>query len=146
MADESLFTLRQVSVWTGLSVEMIDYLCRMEIIIPATTGRRGRGRMRTFRFPDVVLLRMVKHLLDQGVSVKKVKVSLLILRDKFAEFTPGQLPKHYICSDGKDVYLKTRKDVLAEISKSSQLTFAFVMNLDALQEDLTKRKPDTNVA
>lgn len=141
MPDESLFTLRQVSLWTGLSEEMIDYLCRMDVVTPTTSGRRGRGRMRTFRFPDVVLLRTVKHLLDQGVSVKKVRMSLVNLRNKFSEITPGQLPKQFICSDGKEVYLRTRKDVLAEISRSSQLTFAFVMNMDALHEDLARCKP-----
>lgn len=143
MPDESLITLRQVSLWTGLSEEMIDYLCRMNVVTPATSGRRGRGRMRTFRFPDVVLLRMVKHLLDQGVSVKKVKMSLVNLRNKFSEITAGQLPKQFICSDGKEVYLRTQKDFLAEISRSSQLTFAFVMNLDALHADLARRKPDS---
>ncbi len=122
-------------------MEMVDYLCRMEVVVPALSGRRGRGRMREFEFADVILLRTVKHLLDQGVSVKKVRKSLTNLRQKFGEFTPGQLPKHFICSDGKEVYLRTRKDVLAEISRSNQLTFAFVMNLDALHADLARRKP-----
>jgi DNA-binding transcriptional MerR regulator len=141
LTDESRFTLRQVSVWTNLSEEMIDYLCRMEIVTPAVAGRRGRGRMREFEFADVVLLRTVKHLLDKGVSVKKVRNSLNNLREKFTEITPGQMPKRFICSDGNEVYLRTKKDVLAEISKSGQLTFSFVMNLDALHADVAKRKP-----
>lgn len=99
--------------------------------------------MRQFEFADVVLLRTIKHLLDQGVSVIKVKKSLKNLREKFNEFTPGQFPKQFICSDGQEVYLKTQKGVLAEISKSNQLTFAFVMNLQALQVDLDKKKPAT---
>lgn len=97
--------------------------------------------MREFEFADVVLLRTIKHLLDQGVSPKKVKKSLLNLRQRFSEFTPGQLPKEFICSDGKEVYLKTKKNVLAEISKSNQFAFAFIMDLSKLQADLEKRKP-----
>lgn len=140
MESESLYDLRQVHRWTGHSQQMIDYLCRMDIVTPAESGRRGRGRMRKFVFADIVLLRAVKLLLDQGISVKKIRKSLTNIREKFHEFTPGQLPNHYIFSDGKNVYLRTKSNVLAEISKSNQLTFSFIMDLKSLSEDIEKRK------
>ena len=148
MKDESLYDLRQVHQWTGHSEKMIDYLCRSEIVIPTIAGRRGRSRMRMFTFADVVLLRAVKLLLDQGVSVRKIRISLKNIRDKFHEFTPGQLPNQYIFSDGKNVFLKTGDDVLAEVSKSNQLAFSFIMNLQTLNADVKKRTPKsvTNVA
>ncbi|MFZ3032966.1 MAG: MerR family transcriptional regulator [Parvibaculum sp.] len=141
MIDESHYDLRQVHQWTGHSEQMIDYLCRTGIVTPVEPGRRGRGRMRKFKFADIVLLRTVKLLLDQGVSVKKISASLQNIREKFEEFTPGQLPNHYIFSDGQNVYLKIKKDVLAEISKSNQLAFSFIMHLPALQKDIDKRTP-----
>lgn len=142
MTDESiLYDLRQVHQWTGHSEKMLDYLCRTEIVTPVEAGRRGRGRMRKFTFPDIVLLRAVKLLLDQGVSVRKIRSSLKNIREKFQEFTPGQLPNEYIFSDGQNVYLRTQKDVLAEISKSNQLAFSFIMHLPKLQKDIENRTP-----
>lgn len=139
--SESRFTSLQVHKWTGLSLDMIDYLCRMEIVKPVSCGRRGRGRMREFVFADVVLLRTIKHLLNQGISVKKLKVSLMNLREKFTEFTPGNMPKKFLYSDGKELYIKTQEDILIEISKSNQMAFGFILDLKNLQEDLTKQRP-----
>ncbi len=96
--------------------------------------------MRKFVFADIVLLRAVKLLLDQGISVRKIRLSLANIREKFHEFTPGQLPNHYIFSDGKNVYLQTKDDVLAEISRSNQLAFSFIMDLKSLGDDIEKRK------
>lgn len=95
--------------------------------------------MRRFHFADIVLLRTIKLLLDQGVSVKKIKKSLKNIREKFSEFTPNQLPSGFIFTDGKEVYLKTAEDALAEISKSGQLSFCFIIDMQTLKKDVDER-------
>ncbi|MDF1848610.1 MAG: MerR family transcriptional regulator [Parvibaculaceae bacterium] len=139
MSDESTYPIDRVAQLTGHSKQMLDYLCRIEVIIPAVAGRRGRGRMRRFHFADIVLLRTIKLLLDQGVSVKKIKKSLKNIREKFSEFTPNQLPSGFIFTDGKEVYLKTAEDALAEISKSGQLSFCFIIDMQTLKKDVDER-------
>lgn len=139
MSDESTYPIDRVAELTGHSKQMLDYLCRMEVVVPAKAGRRGRGRMRRFHFPDIILLRTIKLLLDQGVSVKKIKHSLITIREKFTDFTPAQLPGGFIYTDGKEVYLKTAEDTLAEISKSGQLSFCFIIDMQTLKKDVDKR-------
>ncbi len=139
MSDESTYPIDQVAKLTGHSKQMLDYLCRMEIIVPAVAGRRGRGRMRRFHFADIVLLRTIKLLLDQGVSVKKIKKSLTTIREKFHDLTPGQLPSGFIYTDGNEVYLQTAEDTLAEISKSGQLSFCFIIDTKTLKKDVDER-------
>lgn len=139
MSDESTYPIDHVAELSGHSKQMLDYLCRMEIVVPAKAGRRGRGRMRKFHFADIVLLRTIKLLLDQGVSVKKIKKSLITIREKFSDFTPGQLPSGFIYTDGKEVYLQTAKDTLAEISKSGQLSFFFIIDMQTLKKDVDER-------
>lgn len=141
MPDESLLSLRQVHLWTGLSMEMIDYLCRIDLVTPAVAGRRGRGRMREFKFSDVVFLRTISHLLESGISVKKVKSSLIILKNVFNIDSIDSLPDGFLFSDGKEVYLYNNDEIITELSRSGQMTFAFVLGVSSLKEDLRNRTP-----
>ena len=132
------FTISEAHVLSGLSITMLDYLCRTKIVIPSSTGRRGRGRQRLFSFGDVVLLRVVGRLLSAGVSVLRMKRAFQSLQKLHPEITPTTLPASHLVTDGSKLFLRQRTDILEEL-ESGQLAFMFVLELSTIKDEVLKQ-------
>jgi DNA-binding transcriptional MerR regulator len=120
----------------GLSLHMVDYLCRTEIVTPSTDTLRGRGRGRKYTYADIVLLKVVARLLNQGISVLKCKKGLTAMRRRYPN-TPDLLSKKYFVTDGIEIFLQNA-DVLEKI-ESGQIAFAFVIDLCPIREQITAK-------
>ncbi len=53
---------------TDVTYRQLDYWTRTGLITPSVQAATGSGTQRLCAFPDVVTIRMVKQLLDTGVS------------------------------------------------------------------------------
>lgn len=134
MASE-YFDAREVARLSGLTFVMLDYLCRTGVVVPTGESRPGRGRPRLYTFGDVVIVRALRHLLDAGVSVSRLKRALAGARRHFGGITPSKLPGKYLVASPKGVYFKTnRADVLEELN--GQRVFAFVIELERVRDDV----------
>lgn len=130
------FTIQEACRLSGLTITMIDYLAREELLRPDMPRQlQGRGRDRRYAFSDVVLLRAIQRMLDAGLSVKRLKSALAVL-DR--EITPDVLPADLLVTDGKDVYFKRTADVLEQIT-SGQFTFAFVVEMNQIRQEVKKQ-------
>lgn len=125
----------QVAKVTGLSTYMVDYLCRNGLVTPSGNGLRGRGRLRRYTFPDLVLLRVVAKLLNQGVSVLGFRKSFLSAKRRQANVRE-LLARRYLVTDGVRVYLQNQ-GVLERID-TGQLSFAFVLDLAPIRHELAR--------
>lgn len=134
-----LYPIDQVAKWSGLSVQMIGYLCAQGVVTPKEKGRRGRGRKRQFAFGDVVMLRTMQLLLERGVTVSKLKASIATLEKKFREVTPGTLPRAFLITDGTRIYFRDHNGLMQDLSEGGQYVFSFVIDLQSLSDDLTNR-------
>jgi DNA-binding transcriptional MerR regulator len=129
-------TATQAARVSGLSVHMVDYLCRLEIVVPSGSVSRSRGRARRYTYGDVVTMRVISKLLAQGVSVLRCKKALLALtrqRKDGSQF----LSERYLVTDGCDVLLKTG-GVLEAIG-SGQMSFAFVLDLAPIRKHVSAK-------
>ena len=131
------FSVAEASKLSGLTVTMIDYVERLESLMPSGPKARCKGMDRYYSFADVVMLRALRRMLDAGLSVKKLKSALAEL-DVRRTITPDDLPAALLLTDGKDIYFKRAKDVLEQLS-SGQLTFAFVIEMSRLRREVTQQ-------
>jgi DNA-binding transcriptional MerR regulator len=129
------YSAAQVAKVTGLSMYMVDYLCRNELVAPTGNASRGRGRQRQYTFSDVVLLRVVAKLLTQGISVLGFRKSFLSAKRRQANMREI-LARKYLVTDGVRVYLQN-EGVLERID-TGQLSFAFVIDLDPIRSELSR--------
>lgn len=120
----------------GLTLYMVDYLCRHGLVTPSGNDARGRGRRRQYTFPDIVLLRVVAKLLGQGISVLGFRKSFLSAKQRQANVREI-LARRYLVTDGVRVYLQN--DGVLERIDSGQTSFAFVMDLEPVRRDLKLR-------
>jgi DNA-binding transcriptional MerR regulator len=130
------FSPAQVARISGLSVYMVDYLCRTELVVPSGNTQRGRGRVRRYTFGDVVLLRVISKLLKQGISVLGFRKSFLSARNRQSNVR-DLLARRYLVTDGVRVYLQNR-DVLERID-TGQLSFAFVLDLAPIRGEMAQK-------
>lgn len=80
MVDEA-FTAQQASVLTGCTHHQLRYWDRVALVEPTVQRTGGRaGVRRLYSFRDLVWLRVVKGLLDNGMSVQRVRRAADYLR------------------------------------------------------------------
>jgi DNA-binding transcriptional MerR regulator len=131
------FPTAQAARLSGLTPMMLDYLCRVEVLVPSQPGRRKRGCPRKYSFGDVVILRALARLLQAGVSVQRLKLALRSLRKHHKDISPTSLPAQYLVTDGRRVYLHER-DTLREMDGSNQMAFMFVLELSQVRREVLR--------
>lgn len=131
------FSVGDASKLSGVTVTMIDYVEKLESLMPSGPKTRCKGVEREYSFADVVMLRALRRMLDAGLSVKKLKSALAELNVR-RTLTPDALPADLLLTDGKEVYFKHSKDVLEQIN-NRQFAFAFVIEMSRLRREVTKQ-------
>jgi hypothetical protein len=135
------YTIAQAARLSGLKVPMVDYLCRADILVPTGgTQRPGRGKARQYLFGDIVVLRALAKLLLCGISVSRLRRGLKQLRDKHTQITRTSLPGKYLVTDGRSVYFVDARGTLEDLNASSQLAFAFVLEIEAIRDEVADQK------
>ena len=119
------------------SVAMIDYLERSGVFIPQIRRRKRRGVPRLYTFRDVLILKTIATLLENGASVAAIKDALEKLQAyrwkadlAVMEHSPGAI-RHLVFSGGNFYFPRSREE-LVDLTFDGQLTFAFVLDLDRL--------------
>ena len=134
------YTAEEAATYAGLTIHMVNYLCRTRIVLPTflqQDNRPGRGARRKYSFGDIVSLRLVARLCAAGISVLRLKKGLLSLRKHHPAITLTSLPASHIVTDGKDLYLREKGESLERLI-DGQLTFAFVVELSQLRKEVMK--------
>ena len=137
------FTAGDVHDITGISLHMLDYLCRHGYLRPAyARGARTRGKVRYFSYRDLVIASVVQSLRNTGVRLGRLKSAIKYLRYDHAWF-PSRArrskPIQWLVTDGKEVLLKNEDGFLDELRPGGQRAFAFIVSLDGMQEVVKKR-------
>lgn len=66
---------------TGITYRQLDYWARTDFLRPSIADARGSGTKRRYSYHDVIELKVVKRLLDAGVSLQRARRALQCLRD-----------------------------------------------------------------
>lgn len=128
------FSAKDAAAFSGLSLAMVNYLCRHGIVAPTLGGKRGRGIRRRYSFGDIVMIKAIAKLLQGGVSVYRLKRALARLGALNNGITAARLPAAYLVTNGEDVFFRHRAGVFELLSKG-QFAFAFVVEMDLVRRD-----------
>lgn len=128
------FTAKDAADFSGLSLAMVNYLCRHRIVVAAIGRRRGRGIQRKFSFGDIVVMKAIAKLLEGGVSVSRLKKGLASLRGQHSDITSQGLPAAYLVTNGRDIFFRHKSGVL-ELLATGQFSFAFVVEIESVRTE-----------
>jgi DNA-binding transcriptional MerR regulator len=86
MGDESAthvggFSGPQVCGLVGISYRQLDYWARTGLLQPSVAAAKGSGSRRVYAYSDVLELKVIKQLLDAGVSLQSARRAVECLRN-----------------------------------------------------------------
>ena len=126
----------------GISYRQLDYWARTDLIKPSVQDARGSGSQRLYSFPDVVQLKVIKRLLDAGMSLKKIRQAVEILRQQLQSARP--LADVTLLSDGSTIYAATSADEVVDVFRRGQGVFGIAVGpvQDELEGELHDLYPE----
>jgi DNA-binding transcriptional MerR regulator len=107
----------------GITYRQLDYWARTGLVEPSVRGATGSGTQRLYGFRDILVLKVVKRLLDTGVSLQQIRVAITHLRDRGVE----DLAQITLMSDGASVYECTSADEVIDLVQGGQGVFGIAV-------------------
>ena len=133
------FTSSQAAAVSGLTPYMLDYLCRSGTLRPSIEDKPGRGCPRKYSFGDLVVLRVVKMMLDAGVSVARTRTALDKLADLQGSITRTELPGRFMITNGEDVFIEDEMGQFIDLGRGGQMVFCFMIELAKVRDDAMRQ-------
>ena len=65
---------------TGVTYRQLDYWARTDLVTPSITPANGSGSKRTYSYGDVLEVKVIKSLLNSGVSLARARQAVECLR------------------------------------------------------------------
>lgn len=124
-ADGQGFRAPQVCKIVGITYRQLDYWARTDLIVPSLQAAEGSGSQRRYSFQDVVQLRVVKRLLDAGMSLKKIRTAMDLLRDQLSSDNP--LTDVTLLSDGSTIFAAHSADEVVDVFRRGQGVFGIAV-------------------
>lgn len=107
----------------GISYRQLDYWARTGLVEPSVRPASGSGTQRLYSFRDILLLKVVKRLLDTGVSLQNIRTAVSHLRERGV----ADLTQMTLMSDGTTVYECTSPDEVVDLVQGGQGVFGIAV-------------------
>ena len=107
----------------GISYRQLDYWARTQLVEPTVRSAAGSGSQRLYGFRDILVLKLVKRLLDTGISLQQIRVAVNQLRESGI----NDLAQTTLMSDGASVYLCTSDEQVIDLVSRGQGVFGIAV-------------------
>ncbi|MGC5016044.1 MerR family transcriptional regulator [Streptosporangium sp. DT93] len=107
----------------GITYRQLDYWARTGLVEPTVRAAHGSGSQRLYGFRDILVLKVVKRLLDTGVSLQQIRIAVQHLRDRGVNDLAGIT----LMSDGVSVYECTSPDEVIDLLQGGQGVFGIAL-------------------
>jgi DNA-binding transcriptional MerR regulator len=125
MSDQKNIGYRGATACTaaGISYRQLDYWARTGLVEPTVRSAAGSGTQRLYGFQDILVLKIVKRLLDTGVSLQNIRTAVNHLRARGIE----DLARITLMSDGASIYECANSDEIIDLLQGGQGVFGIAI-------------------
>ena len=107
----------------GITYRQLDYWARTGLVDPTVRSATGSGTQRLYGFRDILLLKVIKRLLDAGISLQQIRTAVQHLRERGTDDLTGVT----LMSDGASVYECTSSDEVIDLLQGGQGVFGIAI-------------------
>ncbi|MBA2532069.1 MAG: MerR family transcriptional regulator [Nocardioidaceae bacterium] len=107
----------------GVTYRQLDYWARTRLVDPSVRAATGSGTQRLYSFRDILLLKIIKRLLDAGVSLQQIRTAVQHLRARGTD----DLTRVTLMSDGASVYECRSADEVIDLLQGGQGVFGIAI-------------------
>lgn len=131
----------------GVTYRQLDYWARTGLLEPSVRAATGSGTQRLYSFRDILVLKVVKRLLDTGVSLQQIRTAVDALRARGVE----DLARITLMSDGASVYECTSDQEVIDLVRGGQGVFGIALGsvwreLEGSLASLPGERPQSELA
>jgi len=113
----------------GITYRQLDYWARTGLVVPTIRSASGSGSQRLYSFKDILVLKVVKRLLDTGVSLQNIRSAVDHLRRRGVDDLAGVT----LLSDGVTVFECHSSEEVVDLLRGGQGVFGIAVS-GALRE------------
>lgn len=124
----------QVCKIVGISYRQLDYWARTDLIRPSIADAQGSGTQRLYSYRDLVELKIIKQLLDAGVSLRRARKAIEYVRTQLGE----ELASASLVLNGAGSVLTRSDGEIIDLMRHGQGVFN-VVPLGGMIEELDAR-------
>ncbi len=99
----------QVCKIVGISYRQLDYWARTGLLVPSVDRGSGTGRTRLYSYLDIVGLKVIKRLLDAGVSLRRARKAIDCLESILDENLSSV---NIVMTDASAILVRSRKELI----------------------------------
>ena len=126
---------------TGVTYRQLDYWARTNLVTPSITPATGSGSKRSYSYGDVLEIKVIKSLLNSGLSLNRTRQAVECLRSALgADLASSSL----VMSDSGSVLAKRDGD-LVDLLRGGQGVFNIVPLAGVVAELTTMIRQIQNV-
>src|SRR5438132_12507548 len=105
----------QVCSIVGITYRQLDYWARTDLLRPSISDARGSGTQRVYSYTDLLQLKVIKRLLDDGVSLQRARQAIECLRG-----AGGDVHSSNLIMNGSRSVLATTGEEIIDLLKGGQ--------------------------
>ncbi|MFC4334280.1 MerR family transcriptional regulator [Salininema proteolyticum] len=107
----------------GITYRQLDYWARTGLVQPSVRPATGSGSNRLYSFRDVVFLKVIKRLLDAGVSLRQIRKVVDVLQRRGVK----DLTEVTLLCDGSSVYECRTAGEVIDLMRGGQGVFGIAV-------------------
>lgn len=106
-----------------ITYRQLDYWARTGLVTPEIRSAEGSGTQRLYSFRDLLLLKVIKRLIDAGISLQQIRIAVDHLRCRGIK----ALSEVTLMSDGISVYECTTDSEVIDLLRGGQGMFGIAI-------------------
>lgn len=122
----------QAAKIVGITYRQLDYWARTDLIRPSVTDASGSGSRRRYSYKDLLELRVIKSLLDNGFKLESVREVFHYLREQMQTDVAAA---HLVIS-GNSVVLAADDGELIDVLRKGQGVLTNVLSLSNVKQEV----------
>jgi DNA-binding transcriptional MerR regulator len=123
----------QVCKIVGITYRQLDYWARTGLVRPSVMDANGSGTQRLYSYRDLVELKVIKQMLDAGISLQSARKAVDALRA-----FDHELASVRIVIQGPNIVLAQSDEQVMDLLRGGQGVLSMVLEIEPLQQTITQ--------
>lgn len=121
----------QVCRIVGITYRQLDYWARTDLLRPSISDARGSGSQRVYSYTDLLQLKVIKQLLDAGVSLRSTRRAIDCLRSSGTSVASASL----VIADDRSVLANSGEE-LFDLLRGGQGVLSIVLGMSKIVSEV----------
>jgi DNA-binding transcriptional MerR regulator len=122
----------QVCKIVGITYRQLDYWARTGLVRPSVMDANGSGTQRLYSYRDLVELKVIKQMLDAGISLQSARKAVDALRA-----FDHDLASVRIVIQGPSIVLAQSDEQVMDLLRGGQGVLSVVLDIQPVQQTIT---------